>query len=365
MLHKAYAGRTVLITGHTGFKGSWLSKWLSRLGARVSGLALDIPTTPSHFERSCAGIFELDLRGDIQEFDAVYQAVDEVRPDYVFHLAAQSLVGKSYEDPRNTYMTNLIGSMNMLEAIRQAGRRCTVVMITSDKCYENMEWEWGYRETDRLGGVDPYSSSKAATELMISSYVRTFFSSKNSAIRIGIGRAGNVIGGGDWAKDRILPDAIRACMTGEELVLRNPNSTRPWQHVLEPLSGYLMLGETLNRTREFHGAAFNFGPQTLIRSQTVEDVIKEMARRWEGLTYSASGQVGSGKFESGLLRLNCDKAAEFLNWRPVLTLSETMDFVASWYKDYIESPDVDTGCTSLQIDRYSELAGNRKLAWSA
>ena len=260
ILRRTYAGKNVLVTGHTGFKGSWLSVWLSRLGARVNGLAADIPTTPSHFTRSCDGHIDLDFRGDIRNYDEVFEAVDKVRPNYVFHLAAQSLVRKSYENPTTTYETNLIGSLNLLEAIRKLGHQCVVLMITSDKCYENKEWEWGYRETDQLGGADPYSSSKAATELMISSYVRSFLSSDNSPIAVGIGRAGNVIGGGDWAEERIVPDAIKACISGEELVIRKPDATRPWQHVLEPLSGYLNLGVSLTSSREFHGESFNFGP---------------------------------------------------------------------------------------------------------
>jgi len=364
LFSKAYCDKRVLITGHTGFKGSWLSVWLSKLGAQVHGLAVDIPTSPSHFNRCCKSILESDLRVDVRQFDQVYRVIDELRPNYIFHLAAQSLVGNSYDDPSKTYTTNFVGSMNILEAMRKIGRSCTVVMITSDKCYENNEWPWGYRETDRLGGSDPYSSSKAATELMIRAYVRSFFSSNDMDIKIGVGRAGNVIGGGDWAKDRILPDLMRSCLKGEKLIVRNPRSTRPWQHVLEPLSGYLMLGATLSKSSHCQGEAFNFGPQNVVPSQTVGDIIGEIAKKWDKIEYSFVTDTNNRKPESGLLKLNCDKAVECLNWRPVLTFDETIDFVVRWYKDYVVSPNEDTGFTSQQIELYSELANNRNIKWA-
>lgn len=254
-----FANTKVLVTGHTGFKGSWLSLWLTQLGAQVSGISLGVPTEPSHF--AAAGLVERiqDYRLDIRDGTALKSLVQDIQPDFVFHLAAQPLVRRSYADPVETWQTNAMGTINVLEALRGLKNPCVAVLITSDKCYDNVEWVWGYRETDALGGPDPYSASKGAAELAIRSYVRSYFP-KDGPVRIGVGRAGNVIGGGDWADDRIVPDCVHAWSRGETVQLRNPLATRPWQHVLEPLSGYLNLAIALHLDAKWHGEPFNFGP---------------------------------------------------------------------------------------------------------
>ncbi len=259
-LQKIFSGSKVLITGHTGFKGSWLSLWLSGLGANVTGVSLDIPTEPSHFlSGSINEMLAKDLRLDIRDSAAMKDLIKVLQPDFVFHLAAQPIVRRSYADPVESWQTNTLGTVNILQALRGLEKACTAVFITSDKCYDNVEWEWGYRETDALGGPDPYSASKGAAELAIRSYVRSYFPADGN-IRIGVGRAGNVIGGGDWALDRIVPDCVRAWSRGENVELRNPAATRPWQHVLEPLSGYLNLALALKKDNKLHGEPFNFGP---------------------------------------------------------------------------------------------------------
>jgi CDP-glucose 4,6-dehydratase len=242
---RVFSGERVLVTGHTGFKGSWLVIWLRMLGAKVAGIALDPPSEPSHFDAAGLAPGMVDLRLDVRDRAALKDRIAQFAPDFVFHLAAQPLVRRSYADPVETYETNVIGTLNVLESLRALDRPCVAVLITSDKCYDNVEWVWGYRETDALGGPDPYSASKGAAELVIRSHVRSYFPSATSKVRIGVGRAGNVIGGGDWADDRIVPDCVRAWSAGAAVELRNPRATRPWQHVLEPLSGYLPLGAAL------------------------------------------------------------------------------------------------------------------------
>ena len=250
-----FCGARVLITGHTGFKGSWLSQWLKYLGAEVSGIALDPPSHPSHFETiDLAGQIE-DHRLDIRDRNRLIERVQEIQPDFVFHLAAQALVRSSYENPLYTMESNTMGSANILEALRELKKPVVAVMITSDKAYENSEWVWGYRETDRLGGKDPYSASKGMAELLIRSYIESFFNAKDSNVTVGITRAGNVIGGGDWALNRIVPDCMTAWSNGEIVNIRSPHATRPWQHVLEPLSGYLVLASNLAESRTRHGQA--------------------------------------------------------------------------------------------------------------
>lgn len=256
----SYKNKTVLVTGHTGFKGSWLSAWLTSLGANVVGLSVDIPCSPSNFEVSkIDGIVE-DHRVDVRDAKRVKDIVNMTQPDFVFHLAAQALVRPSYTNPLDTLTTNAIGSANVLDALRFLDKSVVAVMITSDKAYDNVEWVWGYRETDRLGGKDPYSASKGMAELAIRTYVDSFFNSPDSNVRVGITRAGNVIGGGDWAVDRIVPDCMTAWSQNKIVDIRSPDATRPWQHVLEPLSGYLLLGSQLYGSSDLHGEAYNFGP---------------------------------------------------------------------------------------------------------
>ena len=256
-----YDGAKVLITGHTGFKGCWISTWLIKLGADVYGVSDEVFESPSLFSALRLEDKLTHLLGDIRDQDVVSKAIDEIKPDFVFHLAAQSIVSLSYTDPLKTFSTNVLGTLNVLEALRKVEHKCCAVLITSDKCYHNSEWIWGYRETDQLGGKDPYSSSKAAAEILIRSCFDSFFNTESSPIRLVSARAGNVIGGGDWKQDRVVPDAVRAWSEDQPVTIRAPKSTRPWQHVLEPLSGYLTAGEALHSGMPVHGEAYNFGPQ--------------------------------------------------------------------------------------------------------
>jgi len=282
-MHKmveVFKNKGVVVTGHTGFKGSWLTAWLKHIGAKVVGIALDPPTCPSHF--SAAGLDNgvLDLRVDIRHAVEVERIILDAQPDFVFHLAAQPLVRRSYDDPLETWQTNVLGTLHVLEALRKLDKPCASVIITSDKCYDNVEWVWGYRETDAMGGPDPYSASKGAAELAVRSHIKSFFPKATSKVRIATARAGNVIGGGDWAENRIVPDCVRAWSRGEGVELRNPASTRPWQHVLEPLSGYLSLAAALAVREELHGEPFNFGPPAQ-QNHSVLELVQEMSKHWD------------------------------------------------------------------------------------
>jgi len=257
-----FRGAKVLITGHTGFKGSWLSAWMNHLGADVNGMSVDIPSTPSNFSASFIDEFVNDHQVDVGDTNKVKNLIAKIQPDFVFHLAAQALVRPSYQNPVRTMMTNAIGTANVLDALKYLDKKVVATMITSDKAYDNVEWAWGYRETDKLGGKDPYSASKGMAELAIRSYVDSFFNSSDSNVRVGIARAGNVIGGGDWAVDRIVPDCMIAWAAGQTVDIRSPQATRPWQHVLEPLSGYIALAVNLYQDNINHGEAYNFGPST-------------------------------------------------------------------------------------------------------
>jgi len=282
---KEFRNKTVLVTGHTGFKGSWLSTWLHNLGANVVGVSNDIVSMPSNFSVSGVPTFIEDRRLDIRDLDAVKSLIEDIQPDFVFNLAAQALVRRSYENPLETMTTNAIGSANVLESLREINKKVSVVMITSDKAYDNVEWAWGYRETDRLGGKDPYSASKGMAELAIRSYVESFFKSSGCNIRIGIARAGNVIGGGDWALDRIVPDCMRAWANGDIVDIRSPLATRPWQHVLEPLSGYLCLARDLYLYDKHNGEAYNFGPPA-DQNYSVSELIDEMSKSWKQIKWN-------------------------------------------------------------------------------
>ncbi|MEA1938279.1 MAG: CDP-glucose 4,6-dehydratase, partial [Pseudomonadota bacterium] len=280
-LEGVYDKRRVLVTGHTGFKGSWLALWLARMGANVTGLSLPPETTPNHWDLLKPDI--ADIRGDIRDSVAVANAVQTAGPEIVFHLAAQPLVRRSYRDPLETWATNVMGTANLLEACRKSDSVRAIVVITTDKCYENMEWIWGYRENDRLGGHDPYSASKAGVELVASSYRKSFFSGKNAPL-LATARAGNVVGGGDWSEDRLIPDLVRAIWSKTPLVIRSPYATRPWQHVLEPLSGYLMLGKKLLEGDRRFADAWNFGPDDT-GNQTVETVLTRLRKNWLAVTW--------------------------------------------------------------------------------
>ena len=345
---------TVLVTGHTGFKGSWLSVWLKLLGADVTGIALDTPSQPSHFET--AGLSEIleDHRLDIRDGEALKHLISQTQPDFVFHLAAQALVRQSYDDPVATYQTNAIGTLNLLETLRSMKKKCTAVLITSDKCYNNVEWVWGYRETDVLGGPDPYSASKGVAELVIGSHVKSFFP-KDGAVRIAIGRAGNVIGGGDWAQDRIIPDCVCSWAKGNSVQLRNPLATRPWQHVLEPLSGYLALATELHKNPEIHGEPFNFGPSAH-QNHTVLELVQEMSKYWDKVRWEENFNTDEHPYESGLLKLNCDKALHYLHWQAVLNFEDTVKLTTEWYQSYYNDPQNIREFTISQIKEYSRLA---------
>lgn len=360
-----FNSKNVLITGHTGFKGSWLSLWLTQLGANVSGISIDIPSEPSHFVAANISDQVNDYRIDIQDSDAVRGAVGDIQPDFVFHLAAQALVRPSYENPVETMMINAIGSANILDALRFIEKPVTAIMITSDKAYDNVEWVWGYRETDRLGGKDPYSASKGMAELAIRSYVESFFSDTNHNVRIGITRAGNVIGGGDWAVDRIVPDCMKSWSNGDMVDIRSPDATRPWQHVLEPLSGYLSLGEKLSGNREFHGEAYNFGPPAH-QNHSVRELINEMRSYWDSVRWNDVSNSQVHLHEAGLLKLNCDKALFDLQWQPTLEFRETVRMTVEWYKEYYQNS-AQSMCdfTMSQIKEYTELALERQLPWVA
>lgn len=358
-----FANSRVLVTGHTGFKGSWLSLWLSSLSAKITGVSLGVPTQPAHFDAgNLSGLLQ-DHRMDVRDGTALKSLVRDIQPDFVFHLAAQPLVRHSYADPVETWQCNTMGTVNVLEALRELKTPCVAVLITSDKCYDNVEWIWGYRETDALGGLDPYSASKGAAELAIRSYVRSYFP-KDGPVRIGVGRAGNVIGGGDWAGDRIIPDCVRAWSRGETVQLRNPLATRPWQHVLEPLSGYLNLAVALHSSDKLHGEPFNFGPPAQ-QNYSVGELVKAMSNHWDQVLWEdVSAQFG-GPHESGLLKLNCDKALHHLHWRAVWGFEETVRETALWYRYYYENPQASIAEFSLdQIAAYVAKARSEGLSWA-
>ncbi len=349
-LTQGYAGKRVLLTGHTGFKGSWMALWLAELGAEVFGLALDPPTTPSLFD--LAGLAEtVDHHiADIRDAQAVHDRIAAVRPDIIFHMAAQSLVRESYRSPVDTLAVNVMGTAHVLEAARQLGNPCAVVIVTSDKCYDNREWVWGYRESDPLGGHDPYSMSKGAAELVTDSWRSSFFHAPDSNIRVASARAGNVIGGGDWAVDRIVTDSIAALARGEPIRLRNPQATRPWQHVLEPLSGYLLLGQ---RLAEANGATFaeawNFGPLT-DSIRPVSDLAGLLVDAWGSGQWESAAAPDQPR-EAHSLALNCDKAHHLLAWRPSWTIEQAVDATVAWFKAWQAGDDL-RGISREQIARY-------------
>lgn len=359
-----FDNKTILITGNTGFKGAWLSTWLNLLGARVVGLSLNIPSKPSLFEVSKISSFIKQEYADIRNIDEITKIVKEVQPDFIFHLAAQALVRPSYENPLETLTTNAIGSANIMESLRVLDKKVVAIMITSDKAYDNLEWPWGYKETDRLGGKDPYSASKGMAELAIRSYIKSFFNEPNSNIRVGITRAGNVIGGGDWAKDRIVVDCVKSWSKNKSVTIRSPNATRPWQHVLEPLSGYLTLAANLKKSDIYHGQAYNFGPSST-QNYPVIDLITEMSKHWSKVRWNDNTEKKNDLYEAGLLKLNCDKALFDLNWLPVLKFEETVKMTIEWYKFYYQENDIAMHDYSIQqIKEYVNVAKSRKIKWS-
>lgn len=365
MFNNIYKDKKVLITGHTGFKGSWLSVWLLSLGAKVVGLSKDIPTNPSMFE-------ELNLESkikhyteDIRNLDAITKIIEDEKPDFLFHLAAQAIVSTSYSNPIETISSNVMGTANIMHALKEINNKCTAIIITSDKAYDNVEQIWGYKETDQMGGKDIYSGSKGAAELIIKSYFNSFYTKKDCNVKIAIARAGNVIGGGDWAKDRIVVDCMQNWSEGKKVEIRSPKATRPWQHVLEPLSGYLNLGQALYSDDSFNGEGYNFGPRAE-QNRTVEDLLIDLSKYWNYSNPNDSYEVTDNIpfHEAGLLKLNCDKALGYLNWQAALDYKDTIKFTSEWYYDFYKTDKNIYDKTVEQINEYESKARIRELEWT-
>lgn len=359
-----FRNKKILITGNTGFKGSWLSMWLHELGADVYGYSLDLPSERNLFEDANLQDDINHFWGDVRDLKKLSKLINDVKPNIIFHLAAQAIVSESYQQPSETFSTNVMGTCNVLESLRNFNDECILVLITSDKSYDNQEWIWGYKETDILGGKDPYSGSKGAAELVIRSYFDSFF--VDSPVKIGVGRAGNVIGGGDWAKDRIIPDAFRAWEMGKPVSIRSPRSTRPWQLVLEPLSGYLNLAMKLDEDLLVNGEAYNFGPAS-DQDIDVETLIENIYRSLEDDFYNFNPMVLDQKPfipESNLLKLNCEKANNVLNWEPTLNFFELTKFVSQWYERVLKDPSITREESIQQINQYSDCAKNHDIEWS-
>ena len=329
LVSPAWAGRRVLVTGHTGFKGAWLSLWLAAMGARVTGLALPPPTRPSLFEAARLDAMIDHVEGDIRDLATVRAAVDRAAPELIFHLAAQPLVRLSYEQPVETYAANVMGTVHVLEAARAVGGVAGIVCITSDKCYENREWDWPYRESDPMGGHDPYSSSKGCAELVVAAWRRSFFAGEGAPLVASV-RAGNVIGGGDWAADRLVPDLVRAFEAGEAPLIRSPGSVRPWQHVLEALGGYLLIAERLLAGERRFAEGWNFGPGD-DDARPVGWIVERMRTAWAGAAAAPAFDEAPRPHEAGLLRLDSSRARAALGWRPALTLAEAIDWIVAWH----------------------------------
>ncbi len=360
MFSNIYKKRKVLVTGHTGFKGSWLAFWLTEMGADVLGFALEPATEPNHFSMRHLAIES--VIGDIRKKEHLSEVFNRFRPDMVFHLAAQPLVRLSYQEPIETFQTNVMGTVNVFEVCRQTPSVRAIVNITSDKCYENKEWAWGYRENDPMGGYDPYSASKGCAELVTAAYRSSFFNpdayGEKHQVLLASARAGNVIGGGDWAKDRIITDMVCAASMGKTLLIRNPQAVRPWQHVLEPLSGYLLLGQKLLEGRKEYAEAWNFGPGD-DGALTVIQVVQEMKKIWSRIEYEVK-QDEKDFHEAGLLKLDCSKARMRLKWESVWDIRTAFIKTAQWYQDFYEKGQVNTG---RQLKDYINDADKAGLTW--
>lgn len=360
MVKKSFwKNRRVFITGHTGFKGAWLTAWLKKMDAEIAGFSLPPPTTPSLFKSADLGSGILSVQGDVRDLEALGSCLEKFSPEVVFHLAAQSLVRKSYRDPVETYQTNIMGTVHLLESIRRCPSVKAVIVVTSDKCYENREWVWGYRERDPLGGSDPYSSSKGCAEIITTAYRKSYFTQGNktgsiagSSGSLGIAsvRAGNVIGGGDWAEDRLIPDIVRAIQKGRELIIRNPNATRPWQHVLDPLAGYLQLAERILSASDKYSGPWNFGPPAH-GNVSVLRVLENFYHFWD-IQPNWKTPDETQPDESQTLNLDCSKAIYHLGWRPHLDLMTSLKWTSEWYKAFYSNPENARNMTELQIERY-------------
>lgn len=350
-----YKSKRVLVTGHTGFKGSWLSLWLHNLGAKVSGISLSPETGPSHWD-----LLKLDMddrRHDIRDAEVIKKTIDCIQPEIVFHMAAQPLVRRSYRDPLETWSTNVMGTANVLEACRHQSSVRAIVTITTDKCYQNNEWDWGYRENDRLGGHDPYSASKAGSELVAASY-RSAFLNKPTAPLLATARAGNVIGGGDWSEDRLIPDLVRSIERGDSLEIRSPKARRPWQHVLESLSGYLTLGQHLMNGEAAFADAWNFGPE-YAGNRSVEEVLIRLKAKWPELAWHISQQ--DQLHEANLLYLDSSKARKNLNWQSVWDMETTLTKTADWYLTWLDCKE---SISSNQLAQYTFDAQKANVYWA-
>ena len=365
VFNNIYNNKKVLVTGHTGFKGTWLTSWLLKLGAQVVGISKDIPTDPSMF-------VELNLEDkikhyieDIRDLSKMVEIISVEKPDLLFHLAAQPIVSTSYNNPIETISSNVMGTANILEALKVVNQKCSAIIITSDKAYDNVEQVWGYKEDDKMGGKDIYSGSKGAAELIIKSYYHSFFDNENSNVRLAIGRAGNVIGGGDWAKDRIVVDCMKAWSEKRSVEIRSPEATRPWQHVLEPLSGYLNLGQELYGKESFNGKAFNFGPRAE-QNHTVKQLLEDLSKYWSftkvGDAFTITDNIPF--HEAGLLKLNCDKALFFMRWQANLEYKDTIRFTSEWYYDFYNSDKNIFDKTLEQISEYENMAKSKELVWT-
>ena len=349
MFNDTFRNQKVLVTGHSGFKGAWLCFWLKKMGAKVYGISKDIPTTPSLFDKLGLNTTIVSNWIDIRNLDATIKAVKEIQPDIIFHLAAQPIVNVSINNPIETFETNIMGTANMIQSFRELRSNAPVfVCITSDKCYLNKEWEFGYREIDQLGGKDPYSASKAAAEIVFHSYYNTFLS--DECPRAATTRAGNVVGGGDWAVDRLIPDCVRKWASSEIAYIRSPNSTRPWQHVLEPLRGYLVVAKNLVEGNEqVFGESFNFGPEAG-SVRTVQDVINKIVFPWTNSKWEVLPKNNNSK-ESNLLSLSIEKSLNLLNWVPILSFDDTMEMTSRWYNSFYNGASAEM-LTSQDIDVY-------------
>lgn len=350
-----WKGRRVFLTGHTGFKGSWLTLWLESLGAETTGYSLAPPTQPSLFEQAGVAGSVRSVIADIRDFDRLKNAIVECRPDVVIHMAAQTVVRRGYDDPIETYSTNVMGTVNLFEALRQTRHKCAVVNVTSDKCYDNREWVWAYRENDVMGGHDPYSNSKGCAELVTSAYRDSFFPSsahESHGVALASARAGNVIGGGDWTANQLVPDLMRAFLGGQPCLIRNPLATRPWQFVLEPLRGYLMLAERLTEDSQSFASSWNFGPAD-DDAKPVSWIADTLAHLW-GANAQWVQDSGSHPHEANLLKLDASKAKSCLKWHPALNLSSALEWIVTWYRAFQAGGDLKK-LTQAQIKQYEAL----------